>query len=369
MRPIPLVDLKWQHDQVEAELGPELLRIMEAGQFVLGPAGEAFEKQLAAFVGCRYSIGVGNGTDAIELALRCVGLPAGSSVIIPAYTFIATIAATVRAGFVPILVDVTEPHLMIDPEAVERAITPEVKAIIAVDLFGQMAPLSELSAIADTHGLVLLEDAAQAHGATQDGAPVSHHALAAATSFYPGKNLGAYGDAGAVLTNDPQVAARARSLRDHGSREKYQHEYLGLNTRLDELQAAVLAIKLRHLRRWNGLREVAAAHYTRHLGDLECVEVPSVAPGNSHTWHLYVVRVSRRDLVAECLQRNGIGAGVHYPTPPHLQPALRFLGHREGSFPIAEHAANQVLTLPLFPGMTPGQQHRVVDELARAMGE
>ena len=366
---IPLVDLKWQHDQVAAEVVPEVLRIMEAGQFVLGPAGEAFEKQLAAFVGCRYAVGVSNGTDAIELALRCAGLPAGSSVIIPAYTFVATIAATVRAGFVPILVDCAEPHLMIDTEAVERAITPEVKAIIAVDLFGQIAPMGKLRAIADAHGLVLLEDAAQAHGATQDGTPVSHHALAATTSFYPGKNLGAYGDAGAVLTSDPQVAARVRALRDHGSQQKYKHEYLGFNARLDEIQAAILAIKLRHLRQWNCLRDSAAARYAQLLGGLDGIVLPSAAPGNSHTWHLYVVRVSRRDFVAERLQRSGIGASAHYPIPPHLQPALRFLGYREGSFPVAEHASNEVLSLPLFPGMTPVQQHRVVNELTMAMRE
>ncbi|MDA8333200.1 MAG: DegT/DnrJ/EryC1/StrS family aminotransferase [Candidatus Dormibacteraeota bacterium] len=367
--PIPLVDLKWQHDQVKAELVPELVRIMETGQFILGPAGDAFEKQLAAFVGCQHAIGVSNGTDALELALRCAGLPPGCSVILPAYTFIATMAATIRAGFAPVLVDVAEPHLMLDPAAVERAITPSVKAILAVDLFGQMAPMSELRSLADAYGLVLLEDAAQAHGATHHGCPVARYSVAAATSFYPGKNLGAYGDAGAILTDNPEVAFVAASLRDHGSLGKYRHEYLGFNTRLDEIQAAVLAIKLRHLSSWNRLRETAAARYARLLCEVDGVVLPSAATGNTHTWHLYVVRVSRRDVVADRLRRRGIGVGTHYPAPPHLQPALRFLGHSEGSFSVAEHAASEVLTLPLFPGMTFGQQRRVVNELATAIRE
>lgn len=367
--PIPLVDLKWQHDQVKAELLPELVRIMDSGQFILGPAGDSFEKELAAFVGCQHAIGVSNGTDALELALRCAGLPSGCSVIVPAYTFIATIAATIRAGFVPVLVDVAEPHLMLSPTTVERAITPAVKAIVAVDLFGQMAPMGELRALAAAYGLVLLEDAAQAHGATHYGGPVARYSVAAATSFYPGKNLGAYGDAGAVLTDDPEVASVAKSLRDHGARGKYRHEYLGFNTRLDEIQAAVLAVKLRHLSGWNRLREVAACRYARLFCGVEGVVLPSAAPGNRHTWHLYVVRVSKRDVVSDRLLRRGVGAGAHYPTPPHLQPALKFLGHHEGSFPVAEHAASEVLTLPLFPGITPRQQRRVLHELVAAMGE
>lgn len=365
---VPLVDLRWQHAQVAEELVPALLETLAKGQFVAGPALEEFESSLARFVGCRYVVGVGNGTDAIELALRAASFPHGSGVIVPAYTFIATVAATLRAGLSPVLVDVSEPNLLIDPEAVERAITPRIRAIVAVHLFGQMAPMVELRRIADRHGLVLIEDAAQAHGATQHGDPVATRTFAACTSFYPGKNLGAYGDAGAVLTNVPEVAAAVRRLRDHGSSGKYSHPSLGFNSRLDEVQAIVLATKLKRLVGWNHLRGAAAARYDRLLCALDEVRLPQVAHGNIHTWHLYVVRVSQRDLVLTRLQERGVGAQVHYPTPPHLQPALASLGYGPGSFPISEAAAQQVLTLPIFPGLTEPQQDLVVAALTSAVG-
>lgn len=364
---VPLVDLQWQHAQIVEDLVPALLDTLDRGQFVAGPALEEFEASLARFVGCRYAVGVGNGTDAIELALRAARLPTGSAVIVPAYTFIATVAATLRAGLSPMLVDVSEPNLLIDPEAVERALTPRVRAIVAVHLFGQMAPMADLRRIADQHGLVLIEDAAQAHGANQHADPVATGTFAACTSFYPGKNLGAYGDAGAVLTNVPDVALAVRRLRDHGSSLKYFHSSLGFNSRLDEIQAIVLTAKLKRLAWWNHLRAVAAARYTQLLCSVDQLGLPQVAYGNTHTWHLYVVRVKQRDLVLERLHERGVGAQVHYPIPPHLQPALAFLGYDPGSFPVSEAASRQVLTLPIFPGLTEPQQDLVVDALTNAM--
>lgn len=366
---IPAVDLQWQHREVASELVPQLLQVMERGQFVLGAAGEEFERRLAAFVGCKYAVGVSNGTDALELALRAARLPDGASVIVPAYTFIATVTAVIRAGLTPILVDVAEPHLLLDVEAVERAITPTVKAIVAVHLFGQMAPMRELKALADGHGLVVIEDAAQAHGAVQDGDAVACRALAASTSFYPAKNLGAYGDAGAVLTNSSEVAASVRSLRDHGSVTKYRHAVMGSNARLDEIQATVLSVKLDRLAHWNAMRQEAAERYAERLMGMSGVTLPSAAQGNAHTWHLYVVRVRCRDRALFRLRREGVEVAVHYPVPPHLQEALSFLGYRRGAFPTTEAAADEVLTLPLFPGITMAQQEHVAEHLARTLGK
>jgi dTDP-4-amino-4,6-dideoxygalactose transaminase len=288
-------------------------------------------------------------------------------VIVPANTFVATVGAVRRAGAKPVLADVDDECLLLDPDPVLAAITPRTTAIVPVHLYGQVAPIEELSASAAATGIAIIEDAAQAQGATGHGRPAGSFGVAAGTSFYPGKNLGAYGDAGAVLTVDANLARRVRLMRDHGSERKYDHEIVGWNSRLDTLQAIVLQAKLRRLARWNAARQVAAARYDSLLAEIPQVRVPVTMPGNVHVWHLYVVRVPERDRVLAALQAAGIGASIHYPTPIHLTGAYRSLGYGPGSFPVAEAAAEEILSLPLYPHITAVQQERVVAELKEAL--
>ena len=302
-----------------------------------------------------------------KLALRAADVGPGDEVIVPANTFVATVGAVRRAGAKPVLADVDDECLLLDPDPVLAAITPRTKAIVPVHLYGQVAPIEELSASAAATGIAIIEDAAQAQGATRHGRPAGSFGVAAGTSFYPGKNLGAYGDAGAVLTVDADVARRVRLMRDHGSERKYDHEIVGWNSRLDTLQAIVLQAKLRRLARWNAARQVAAARYDSLLAEIPQVRVPVTMSGNVHVWHLYVVRVPERDRVLAALQAAGIGASIHYPTPIHLTGAYRSLGYGPGSFPVAEAAAEEILSLPLYPHITGVQQERVVAELKEAL--
>jgi dTDP-4-amino-4,6-dideoxygalactose transaminase len=351
---IPLVDLAVQHRQIADEVEDRLRRVMESGAFVDGPDVRAFEQEFAELCGVAHCVGVANGTDAIELALRAGGIQPGDKVAIPANTFVATAEAVVRAGATPVLVDVDPRHLLMDPARLSEALTdPAVRGVIP--------------RAARSQGCLLVEDAAQCQGATQLGDGPGVWGDLAATSFYPGKNLGAYGDAGAVVTSSPDLARHVRLLGNHGSEVRYHHEVVGWNSRLDTLQAVVLRAKLSRLAAWNAERRVAAARYTERLRSLETVGLPTAVAGNEHVWHLYVIRVPERDKVLEQLHSAGIGAGVHYPVPVHLQPAFRSLGHREGAFPVAERAAREILSLPLFPGITEAQQDQVVDELLRAL--
>jgi dTDP-4-amino-4,6-dideoxygalactose transaminase len=363
---IPLVDLRLQHAYVAEAVDEGWTRVVEEGSFVLGDDVPAFERSYAAFSGVRHCIGVASGTDALEFVIRAAGLGPGDEVIVPTNSFIASASAVARTGATPVFADVDQESLLIDPEDVGSRRTSATKAVIAVHLFGQIAPI-ELLRRAVGEEVLLIEDAAQAHGAKRDGVGAGGFGLATATSFYPGKNLGAYGDAGAVLTDDEQVARRVATLRDHGSQVKYRHQELGFNSRLDTLQAVVLSAKLRFLRLWNRQREEAAIRYTELLEASDDVLPPSVLPGNHHVWHLYVVRVPRRDLVLERLHRAGIGAGIHYPTPIHLQGAFGFLGHRAGDYPVAERASREILSLPIYPGITAAQQERVVEQLMKAL--
>lgn len=363
---IPLVDLSYQHALVAETVQRGWDRIAETSAFVLGEDVQKFEEAFAAYCGVRHCVGVASGTDALELALRAVDVGAGDEVIVPTNSFIASASAVVRAGATPILVDVDPTSLLIDPECVAARLTPRTAAILAVHLFGQMAPMEELRVIADGRAL-LLEDAAQAHGASRHGIGTGGFGVAAGTSFYPGKNLGAYGDGGAVLTGDDEVARKVRALRDHGSEVKYQHPERGFTSRLDTLQAVVLDAKLPFLHAWNEARRDAASRYDELLRDLPMVVPPTVGDGNEHVWHLYVIRVPRRDDVLARLHEAGIGAGIHYPIPIHLQGAFKELGHREGDFPVAERACREILSLPIYPGITPEQQERVVHELGEAV--
>lgn len=363
--PVPLVDLGWQHRQIASEVGPALAQVMDATSFVLGPQVQSFEREYAEFCGVGHCVGVGNGTDAIELALRASGIGPRDEVVVPANTFVATAEAVLRAGARLVLADCDEDFLL-DPAEVATRRTSRTRAVLAVDLYGQVAPFDSIRE-AVGEDVLLLEDAAQSQGATRHGQAAGSFGIAAATSFYPGKNLGAYGDAGAAMTDDAEVADRLRALRNHGGLARYEHTHIGTNSRLDSMQAAVLSVKLRRLSAWNQLRREAARRYEELLAEVDEVVTPRVVTGNEHVWHLYVVRVPRRDEVLADLQAAGIGAGLHYPAPVHLLPAFADLGVGRGSFPGAERFADEILSLPIYPGITAEQQERVVEVLRSAL--
>ncbi|MGC1580017.1 MAG: DegT/DnrJ/EryC1/StrS family aminotransferase, partial [Candidatus Acidiferrales bacterium] len=322
----------------------------------------------AAFSGVPHCVGTANGTDAIEIALRALGVGPGDECILPTNTFIATAEAVCRVGATPVLVDCADDGTyLVDTDAVEAAVTERTRAIIPVHLYGQIAPVERLAPIASRIGAWIVEDAAQAQGAHRNGLAAGAIGDAAATSFYPGKNLGAYGDAGAVLARSDQLAARMRMIRDHGTRRKYEHEVLGVNSRLDTLQAVVLSAKLRRLATWNATRRQAAARYDELLAGLSEVVLPRTLESNEHIWHLYVVQVPDRDRVLKELQAAGIGAGIHYSYPIHLTPAFATSRYPQGSFPVAERICPQLLSLPLFAEITGEQQERVVSVLAAAL--
>lgn len=365
---VPLVDLAAQQAEIDDEVRAGLDEVFANTSFIGGPQVAEFEKDYASFIGVDHCIGVANGTDALELALRAVGVRPGGEVILPANTFIATAEAVSRIGAVPVLVDVDEEHLLIDPELIEKAVTPRTQAIVPVHLFGQVAPMERILSIAESVGVPVVEDAAQSQGASRNGRPAGSWGLAAATSFYPGKNLGAAGDAGAVMTNDPEVARTVRLLGAHGSPAKYVHEIVGMNSRLDTVQAVVLRAKLARLEKWNELRRMAAERYSDLLSDVVGVRTPTSLSGNEDVWHLYVVRVAKRDWVLQELNSAGIGAGIHYPTPVHLTQAYGDLAYGKGAFPVSERAADAMLSLPLYPHITPSQQEFVATTLERTAG-
>jgi dTDP-4-amino-4,6-dideoxygalactose transaminase len=365
---IPLVDLSAQHAAVADEVAQGWQEVLAKTAFIGGPQVAAFESEYAAFNGVPHCVGMANGTDAIEIALRALGVGAGDECILPANTFIATAEAVCRAGATPVLVDCADDDTyLIDVDAVEAAVTDRTRAIIPVHLYGQIAPVERLAPLANRIGAWILEDAAQAQGARRQGLAAGTVGDAAATSFYPGKNLGAYGDAGAMLTKSDQVVARARMIRDHGSARKYEHEVLGVNSRLDTLQAVVLSAKLRRLPAWNDARRDAAARYDALLSGFSQVALPRTLEANEHVWHLYVVRVPDRDRVLKELHAAGIGAGIHYPQPIHLTPAFATLRYQQGAFPVAERICPELLSLPIFAEITEEQQERVVSVLAAAL--
>jgi dTDP-4-amino-4,6-dideoxygalactose transaminase len=364
---VPLVDLRAQQDEIDDEVRAGLDEVFAKTAFIGGPAVGEFEKAYADAMGIAHCVGVANGTDALELAMRAAGVARDDEVILPANTFIATAEAVSRIGAVPVLVDVDPVFLLIDPAKVEEAISARTKAVIPVHLFGQTAPVEKLTPLAEAHGAVIVEDAAQSQGATRFGQPAGGLGAAAGTSFYPGKNLGAAGDAGAVLTNDAEVAARVRTLSAHGSDHKYIHDIVGMNSRLDTIQAVVLQAKLRRLAAWNDLRQTAAQRYAEMLADVSSVRIPHSLEGNIDVWHLYVVRVPERERVLQKLHEAGIGAGIHYPYPVHLTRAYSHLGTGEGEFPVSEGAAAEILSLPIYPHITEIQQEYVVDTLRNAV--
>ncbi len=366
---IPLVDLKANLLPLREEIEAGFARVLDKTAFVLGPDVAEFEKEYAAFVQAKHCIGVANGTDAVELAVRAAGLGPKDAVLVPANTFIATALAVVRAGAQVVLVDCDDDGL-IDVEACAARLSKQVKAIAPVHLYGQCAPMEQVAAFAQAHGnLAIVEDAAQAQGATRHGKHAGSWGVATGTSFYPGKNLGAYGDAGAVITNDDAVAKKLRALRNYGSEVKYFHPETGFNSRLDTLQAVVLRAKLKRLAQWNAQRRTAAERYHQLLEGLGGVRLPRTVPGNEHIWHLYPVRVAaeRRDAILKALNEGGVGAGIHYPVPVHLQGAFAHLGHQPGDFPKAEAQAKEMISLPLFPEITEAQQAQVAQALKAAL--
>jgi dTDP-4-amino-4,6-dideoxygalactose transaminase len=359
---IPLVDLGAQFEAIRHEIMPAVEAVMRRSAFIHGPYVEAFEREMAAFCHAQRCVGAANGTEAIFVALKALGVRPGDEVITAANTFTATAEAIEWTGARPVLVDVAPADHLIDPAAVEAAVTARTVGIVPVHLFGQPARMPELRRIADRHGLFLVEDAAQAHGASEGGRPVGTLAQAATYSFYPGKNLGAYGDAGAVTTDDPAVERQIRLISDHGRVGKYEHAVVGYGSRLDGLQAAILSVKLRHLPDWTGRRRALAARYDRLLAEVPGVRAVRPRDGVVAVYHLYVIEVDRRhrDPLRAWLDQRGVDTGIHYPIPLHLQGAYEHLDLAEGAFPVAEAKAKQMISLPIYPELTEPRQDRIV---------
>jgi dTDP-4-amino-4,6-dideoxygalactose transaminase len=355
--PVPFLDLRSSHEELKADLLDEFGRLIDSNAFTNGPAVGAFETAFASYCKRSACIGLASGLDALRLALIGAGLEPGDEVLVPANTFIATFEAVSQAGGVPVPVDVSETDLNLDLEAASAAIGPRTRFIMPVHLYGQMADMRGLAEL----GLPIIEDACQAHGAVRDGATAGELGFAAAYSFYPGKNLGAFGDAGALVTDDEDLVARVKALREHGQRAKYDHELIGFTARLDTIQAIALLHKLPLLDAWNDQRRAAAASYSAALEGIGDIELPPVAPNSDPVWHLYVIRTAHPQALALHLREREIGTGFHYPEPAHLSRAYSFLGHRAGSFPVAEEAAGRVISLPIFPGISDSQIEAVVE--------
>lgn len=364
---VPFVDLRAQLASVRAEIDASISQVLDDQAFILGDAVTRFEDAFASYTRRRYCIGLNSGTSALHLALLVAGVGAGDEVVTTPLTWISTAWAISYCGARPVCADV-DPHTgNLDPAAAERAITAKTKALLPVDLYGNPSDLVALEDVARRHGIPLVEDAAQAHGARLLGRPAGSWGLFSCFSFYPSKNLAAAGEAGAVVTDDAGLAERLRQLRDHAQAKRHHHVEIGFNYRLDGLQGAVLGVKLRHLDRWNAARCAAATRYHELLTDIPGVIRPHPTPGAKPVWHLYVVRVPHRDRVAKLLAERGVGVGIHYPTPVHLQPAYASLGYRRGDLPVAERFAAQCLSLPMFAEITAAQQAYVAEALRDAV--
>jgi len=363
---VPFLDLKAQYETISSEVTAAIQAVIDSTAFAGGPFVERFEQEFAKFCGCQYAVGVGNGTDALWLALVGLGIGPGDEVITVPNTFIATAEAISLTGARPVFVDVCEDTCNMDPELLEGAITARTKAVIPVHLYGQCADMEPIMAIARRHGLYVIEDACQAHGATYKGRMAGSMGDAGCFSFYPGKNLGAYGEAGAVVTNDPDLAARIRMLRDHGQRQKYYHAEVGWNARMDGIQAAILSVKLRYLPEWNQARRRHAQAYKALLDGADGIKAPTEASYGTCVYHIYCVRTRQRDKVLRYLAANGVNCGIHYPVPIHLQDAYKDLGLGPGSFPIAEGLASQILSLPMYAELTQQQVEFVAEQVRKA---
>lgn len=363
---ISLVDLHAQYERIGSEVDAAIKRVLDRADFILGEDVDAFEAEFAGYCEAKAAVGLDSGISALELGMRALDIGPGDEVITPVNSFIASSSAVSFTGAAPVWVDVDRETHNIDPDLVEAAITPRTRAIMVVHLYGQPVDLDPLLEIAERRGLALIEDACQAHGARYKGRRVGSFGAFAAFSFYPGKNLGAYGDGGALTSNDPDLAARVAMMRNYGQRRKYEHAYLAWNRRLDTLQAAVLRVKLRHLDGWNRERRKAAACYDLLLGG-SGLELPVPVSYAEHVYHLYVVQSAHRDTIRSSLEAEGIASGIHYPLPIHLQPAYREMGRGPGSFPVTEQIAPRLLSLPMYPELTEEQVEQVAGAVRRAV--
>ena len=357
---IPFLNFNVMHDGIQSDLLNAASSVIQSGWFVNGIEVTSFEIAWAKFVGTNMCVGVNSGLDALELTLRAAGIGQGDEVIVPSNTYIATALAASHVGAKPVFVEPVPSTHLIDVDRIDDAITERTRAIIPVHLYGQAVDMPAVMTLAKKHDLFVVEDNAQAHGSTWDGQRTGSFGHANATSFYPGKNLGALGDAGAVTTNDSELARQIRMLRNYGSEVKYHNEVLGYNKRLDEMQAAFLSVKLKHLESWIVLRQAIAHQYLDGLQGVGDLILPVTEAGATHVYHLFVIQTNHRDALAKFLTENGIGTLIHYPIPPHLQRCYADLGHIRGDFPISEDLANTVLSLPIWPGMTPVQINEVV---------
>lgn len=350
---VAFVDLVRQYKELQDEIDDAVLKVMANGSFILGENVKAFEKEFADYVDVKYGVGVGSGTDALCLALEALGVGSQDEVITVSHTFVATVYAVLHAGAMPVLVDVDPETFTINPELIEKAITPKTKVILPVHLYGQPANMSWIMEIARKHNLHVVEDVAQAHGAQFNGFKAGAFGDVGCFSFYPGKNLGAYGDGGLVVTKDEAIAEKIRMLREYGQKVKYHHAIVGYNSRLDEIQAAILRVKLKRLETWNGMRRKNAQKYDELLGHLSnSVSLPAVADNRTHVFHLYVVRAKQREALKEFLGQNQISTGIHYPIPVHKQPAMVNLFRYGSKLPVTEQIADEILSLPMFPELT-----------------
>lgn len=348
---ISFLDLSPMHDHIAGELQGAFNKVLKKNWYVLGNELEQFEKDYAEFNEVKFSVGVSNGLDALHLSLRALGIGAGDEVIVPSNTYIATVLAISYVGATPIFVEPDIRTYNIDPGKIEEKISARTRAIMPVHLYGQACEMEKISDIARRSGLYVVEDNAQSHGAAFNGKLTGSWGDINGTSFYPGKNLGALGDAGGVTTNDAELQKKVRTFRNYGSAQKYYNDVIGYNMRLDEVQAALLSVKLKYLKDWTSQRQIIASWYDKALAGIGDVILPAIAGGATHVYHLYVIRTRQRDLLQQRLSENGVGTLIHYPVPPHLQKAYAHLGYKEGSFPLAEEISNTCLSLPVWSGM------------------
>ncbi len=369
MKKIPFLDLKTQYKQIESEVVPAVTEAMQNGAFIGGPQVTGLEEEFAAFCDSACCIGVGSGTDALRFALMAAGVGPGHEVITVPNTFIATTEAISQVGARPVFVDIKADTCNIDPEKIGACITPRTRAVIPVHLYGQPADMDAILQIADKHDLLVIEDACQAHGALYKGRKAGSLGTAGCFSFYPGKNLGAFGEGGAVVTQDESLALKIRMIRDHGQEKKYYHLIEGYNGRLDAIQAAVLRIKLKRLQSWNEARQHNARCYHELLADLDGIITPTEADFAQSVYHLYVIHADNRDALQQHLDQNGIATGLHYPQPLHLQAAYKHLGYKPGDFPVAENSASRLLSLPMFPELTRDQMGYIAGAIKEFMSQ
>ncbi|MBC7812623.1 MAG: DegT/DnrJ/EryC1/StrS family aminotransferase [Burkholderiales bacterium] len=368
---IPLVDLKAQYARIQPDIDAAMAKVLAETDFIMGKAVKDFEAAFADFLQVKRVVGVSNGTDALHLTLLALGVGAGDEVITTPHTFIATVEPIIQRGARPVFVDIDPATFNLNPALLEAAITPRTRAIMPVHLYGQPADMRAILEIADRHGIPVIEDAAQAHGAEYQGKRIGNWGRAACFSFYPGKNLGAYGDAGGIATNDEDLANKIAKLRNHGRMTKYEHEIVGYGNRLDTLQAAVLLAKLPYLEEWTEARRRHAAYYDEMLKGIPGLMRPAVQADTRHVYHLYVIRLedaAKRDALLDHLTQAGIGAGIHYPVPLHLQPALTHLGYQHGDFPETERAAVSIISLPMYPELEIDQLNMIVEEISQFIG-